>query len=125
MKRNIEKEMVLYTIQKPPKWEIFEKSMVDMYIRMFEKYFKEKTLIKKGNLVEIRYEDFILNPLNEIERTYSELDLNGFDKNKEIFNKYINSQSRIKTQKYEIDENIKNKIYNYLKFTIDKWGYNI
>ncbi len=42
-----------------------------------------------------------------------------------IFVKYINSQSRIKTSKYEIDEGAKNRIYNYLKFTIDKWGYNI
>jgi hypothetical protein len=125
MKRNIEKEMVLYTIQKPPKWKIFEKSMVDIYIRMFEKYFNEKDLIKKGNLVELRYEDFILDPLNQMERTYSVLNLDGFNKNKELFIKYINSQSVIKTQKYEIDEVTKNKIYNYFKSTIDKWDYNI
>ena len=124
MKRNIEKEMILYTLQKPPKWEFFEKSMVDMYKRMFTKYFNEKKLIKKGNLVEIKYEDFILNPLIDIERIYSELNLDGFNKNKEIFMEYIKSQSKIKTQKYRIDEITKNKIYNYFKFTIDKWQYN-
>ena len=37
---------------------------------------------------------------------------------------YIKSQSKIKTQKYRIDEITKNKIYNYFKFTIDKWQYN-
>ncbi len=125
MKRNIEKEMVLYTIQNPPKWEIFEKSMVDLYNRMFEKYFNEKKLIKKGNIVELRYEDFILNPLNQIERIYSELNLNDFNKNRESFINYIKSQSRIRTQKYDIDEEYKNKIYNYLKLTIDKWHYTI
>ena len=124
MKRNIEKEMILYTLQKPPKWEFFEKSMVDMYKRMFTKYFNEKKFIKKGNLVEIKYEDFILNPLIDIERIYSELNLDGFNKNKEIFMEYIKSQSKIKTQKYRIDEITKNKIYNYFKFTIDKWQYN-
>jgi len=49
MKRSIEKEMTLYTVQKPPSWEIFEKAMVDMYKRMFKKYFEERTLIPKKN----------------------------------------------------------------------------
>ena len=125
MKRNIEKEMTLYTLQKPPNWEVFEKSMIDMYIRMFDKYFKEKNLIKKENLVEIRYEEFISNPLDEIEKIYSNLNIEGFKKNKDVFAKYIKSQSKIKTSKYYIDEGTKNRIYNYLKYTIDKWNYKI
>jgi len=31
-----EKEMTLYTLQKPPKWEVFEEAMVDMYNRIFD-----------------------------------------------------------------------------------------
>jgi hypothetical protein len=125
MKRNIEKEMVLYTLQNPPRWEVFEKSMVDMYNRMFKKYFEEMKLIKKENIIEVRYEDFIKNPLFEIEKIYSHLNLKDFDKNKEVFMKYIQSQSKIKTQKYNIDEKTKNKIYNYFKYAIDKWNYDI
>jgi len=125
MKRNIEKEMVLYTIQNPPKWEIFEKSMVNMYKRMLTKYFEEKKLIKNGNFVQIKYEDFISNPLNGIEKIYSDLNLNGFNKNKEFFIKYIESQSKIKTNNYKFDDKTKNLIYNYFKFTIDKWKYNV
>ena len=80
------------------------------------------------NVDELRrtlYEDFIINPLIEIEKIYYKLNLIGFNNNKEIFNKYIKSQSKIKTHKYEIDEITKDKIYNYFKFAIDKWGYNI
>jgi hypothetical protein len=125
MKRNIEKEMVLYTLQNPPKWDVFEKSMVDMYLRMFDKYFEEKNLISKDNLFEIRYEDFLSDPLDGVESIYSILGIDGFNENKDLFIKYIKSQSVIKTQKYKIDEETKNKIYNYFKFTIDKWGYDI
>ena len=57
MKRNIEKEMTLYCIQKPADEENFEIAMVEMYNKMYEKYFEEKKLIPKGNLVEVRYED--------------------------------------------------------------------
>jgi hypothetical protein len=125
MKRNIEKEMILYTIQNPPEWNIFEKSMVNMYNRMFKKYFNDINFIKTENFIELKYEEFLLNPLFEMERIYNKLNLNGFDKNKEIFNKYIKSQTKIKTQKYKIDKKTKDKIYSFFKFTIDKWDYNI
>ena len=125
MKRNIEKEMILYCLQKPPKWETFEKAMVDMYIRMFDKYFKDIQHIPQENIFEVRYEDLIKNPLNEIQKIYSSLQIKGYEKNKEIFEKYIKSQQKIKTYSYTIEDKTKEKIYNYLKDTIDMWGYSI
>jgi hypothetical protein len=125
MKRNIEKEMTLYTLQTPPKWEIFERSMVYIYNRMFKKYFEDSRLIPKGNLIEIKYENFIINPLNEIEKIYKELGIFGFGNSKKRFIKYINSQSKIKTFEYSIDKQLKKKIYNYFKTTIDMWKYDI
>ncbi|MEA3457993.1 MAG: sulfotransferase, partial [Candidatus Thermoplasmatota archaeon] len=125
MKRNIEKEMTLYTVQKPPPWEIFEKAMVAMYKRMFKKYFEERALIPKRNLFEVKYEDFVSNPLGHMEKIYKELDLKHFDKNKEIFKKYIASQSHIKSSKYEISPQLQQHIFHMLKDTIDRWGYTI
>jgi hypothetical protein len=125
MKRNIEKEMTLYTLQTPPKWETFERAMVYIYTNMFKKYFEERKLIQDGNLVEIKYEDFIKNPLREMEIIYKEIGLSGFGNSKIKFIKYIDSQSKIKTFKYSIDKQFKKKIYDYFKFTIDMWGYDI
>lgn len=125
MKRNIEKEMVLYTLQNPPKWEKFEKEMVDLYKRMFKKYFKGKKLILKENIVEVKYEEFIKKPLQEIKRIYRKLDLKKFEENKERFKEYIESQSDIKTAKYSIDKKLKKRIYKQLHETIDLWGYDI
>ena len=123
MKRNIEKEMTLYCLQKPGDSLEFEKALVDLYNGMFENYFKEKKLINNGNLAEVRYEDLITQPLKEVERIYRELDLPGFNENKERLEKYIKTQKNVRTCKYNIDEELKNKIYNYFKFTIDQWGY--
>lgn len=125
MKRNIEKEMTLYTLQTPPKWKVFEEAMVDMYKRIFKKYFEERKLIPDGNLVEVRYEEFIANPLHEMEGIYKELGLPGFENSKNKFKKYIDSQSKIRAYKYSIDEQLKNKIYEYFKYTIDLWGYDV
>ncbi len=75
--------MTLYCVQKPMDQENFEIAMVEMYNRMYEKYFEEKKLIPKGNLVEVRYEDLKENPYDVIKKIYKELNIQGFEKNEE------------------------------------------
>lgn len=123
MKRNIEKEMTLYCVQKPMDQENFEIAMVEMYNRMYEKYFEEKKLIPKGNLVEVRYEDLKDNPYEVIKKIYKELNLQGFEKNEEKLKNYIKTQLKINIYNYNLDEKQKNKIYLNFKKTIDFWKY--
>ncbi|HEC95287.1 MAG TPA: sulfotransferase, partial [Thermoplasmatales archaeon] len=125
MKRDIDAEMSLYCVQKPEEEEVLEKAMVELYNRMFEKYFEEKKLIPEGHLVEVKYEDFITNPLREIKRIYQELGLPNFEESEDEFKQYILSQSKIRTHRYSIDEELKKKIYSYFKLTIDQWGYDV
>jgi hypothetical protein len=123
MKRNIEKEMTLYCLQNPKNEELIEKTMVKLYNKMFKKYYEEKKIIKKSNLCEVKYEEFLEKPLNELERIYNQIEIPNFDIKKEIFKNYIDSQSTIKIHNYEHHREKKDLIYGYLKHTIDLWGY--
>ncbi len=125
MKRNIEKEMTLYTLQNPPSWDVFEEAMVDMYHRMFSKYHNERSLIPKENLVEVKYEDFVGQPLLHMKKIYQHLDLKEFEKNEEKIQKYIASLSHIKSSTYKIDDELQNHIYSLLRKSIDYWRYSI
>ncbi|MDH7506858.1 MAG: sulfotransferase [Candidatus Thermoplasmatota archaeon] len=58
----------LCCIQTPPEIEQVEESMINLYIKMFSKYIKERELIPTGNLVEIKYEDFIKESLKEVKK---------------------------------------------------------
>jgi len=100
-----------------------EEMILDVYSKLYKKYFEEKNLIPEGNIVEVRYEDFIQQPLNELERIYGGLGLEGFEENKKVFGNYIAAQSRIKTSKYKQDKEIKGRIYKNWKFAFDKLGY--
>jgi hypothetical protein len=64
-----------------------------VYDQTIAQYQDQKQLIAKHNLAEIRYEQFIQNPLNEVERIYRELKLDGFASAKNNFEKYIQEQS--------------------------------
>jgi hypothetical protein len=124
MMRDIEKEMTLYCVQQPQDHSIFESAMVNLYNKMFEKYFVEKLHIPNGNLIEIRYEDLTTNPYHEIEKIHNALGLPGFEACRPNLERYIASQRNVKTHKYILDDQLKHKIYRYFKTTIDMWGYN-
>ena len=112
-----------YCIQKPPKIEQVEESMINLYIRMFKKYLQERNLIPKGNLVEIKYENFIEEPLKGIKEIYDSLSLNSFNDYKEDFEKYLATQNNIKLSSYNLSEEIKEKIYDRWGFTFKEFGY--
>jgi len=93
------------------------------YQKIFEKFFKDKEKIPVGNLVEVRYEDFIEDPLNELERIYKTLKLPDFNESKSLFRDYVSKASDFKVHKYELDDELRKKIYEKWKFTIDRWDY--
>jgi hypothetical protein len=119
MKRNIEKEMTLYCVQTPQDVEDFEEALVNLYKIIFKKYFHDKKLIAKGNLIEIRYEELIADPYITIKNIYEKLKLKGFLGFENKLKEYIKTQSKIKTYEYKIDEKTKNKINGYFKEEID------
>jgi len=125
MKRNIETEMTLYAIQNPPAWNQFESAMVDLYLRMFHKYQQEKTLIPKGNLIEIQYETFIRTPVEEMKRIYQTLGFSDFQTKKTIFQQFVAAQTTIKKKKYSIDPTLKSHIYDLMNEAIDFWEYTV
>jgi len=125
MKRDIESEMPLYCVQQPGDDDFIERAMADLYNQMFEKFFKERGSIPDGNFTSVKYENLIARPLDEVERVHKELGLPGFEENRDTFAGYIDAQKEIKPHVYNIDKQLKEKIYNYWKYTIDRWEYDI
>ena len=100
-----------------------EGHMLDLYAQMYKKYFEARNLIPEGNLVEIKYEDFIKNPLENVEKIYTTLGLKNFEASKKFFSDYASSQKFFKASSYNVDPVIKEKLYNKWKFVFDEFGY--
>jgi hypothetical protein len=114
----------LYCIQTPPGIEDVERMMMELYARMFKKYLDERSHIPKGNLVEIKYETFLQQPLEELRRTYSELELDGFTESEQAFREYVQSQKSVKTHQYNIDDALRKKIIEKWDFIFEAFGYD-
>ena len=114
----------IYCLQKHDMLKL-EEHMLDLYAQMYKKYFEERNLIPKGNLVEIKYEDFIQNPLQNVEKIYTTLGLKGFEKSKKMFSEYAISQKYFKASNYTVEPDIKDKIDKKWKFVFDMFGYEM
>ena len=68
----------LWALQTPDITQLVDDS-VRLYPALMKKLFAERQLIPAGQLVEVRYEELLANPVNTLRRVYSELDLPGFE----------------------------------------------
>ena len=114
----------LYCLQTPPPFEQVEGHLLDMYEHMYKKYLLERSLIPQGQLVEVKYEDFIADPLIELKHIYNELDLGRFSRVEKRFHAYMLSQSEIHARDYVVSDEVKRKVLSRWGFAFDAFGYD-
>jgi hypothetical protein len=103
--------------------EEIETQVIQNYQRLMKSFFKQKKLISEEKFIEIRYEDLVSDPIKEVKRIYSKLQLSGFQQAKPHMQAYLEKQKEYKTNVYQIDKQIINHVYENWKFTIDLWDY--
>ena len=119
MRHNVLKQLALQDTTE----EDLEGHVIHDYIRLMERYFKEKENIPKEQLVELRYEDLIADPIRQVKAIYEKLQLPGFERALPEMKKYLERQAKYKTNVYAIDKKIIEYVHENWKSTIDRWGY--
>lgn len=114
----------LYCVQSPPPFEEVEESMMDLYVEMYRAYLKERALIPDDNVVDVCYENFVREPVKEVERIYRAVDLPGFDRMRKAFSRYVLSQEEVSAHEYEVDEEVREKVYRRWGFVFEEFGYD-
>ncbi len=102
-----------------------ENNILWIYDRMMRTYLRDRSLIPKENLVEVRFEDFEKAALSELEKIYAMLRMPGFQTSKNAFDSYIQSQKSYAKNKYGMPEETVKKILKQWKFAMDEWNYSI
>ena len=103
--------------------EEIEKQVIKNYIRLMKSFFEQKEQIQKDRFVEIKYEDLISDPIEQVKRIYATLKLPGLEKAMPEMLKYLEHQLAYKTNVYTIDNKIVHHVDKNWKFTIDHWRY--
>ena len=105
------------------KQDEIEEFVFDGYEALLKKYLFDRKLISSEKLVEIKYEEFIKDPLAVLKQVYEQLNLDGFEKAKEHIKKELESYSNYQKNVFETDQEIKDKIIERWRFAFDEFNY--
>ena len=105
-------------------YEAVDRFILDFYKEVYRRYFSEKGLIPKGNLVEVRYEDFVKKPVYTLKTVYKTLKIKGFEQAKPAFERYVKLHEDYQPYTYKIDESIRKKVYDEWGFAFKEFGYS-
>jgi omega-hydroxy-beta-dihydromenaquinone-9 sulfotransferase len=112
----------IYTLQNWDEEEM-QQVILENYREMYEKYNRDRSLIPEGNLIDIKYEDFIRNPLAHMKRIYKELGLYGYEEAEPYFKEHISTQTAYMPNKHYLGVEYVNKVNSYWSSIIDQLGY--
>ena len=117
----------LYSVQglhNPPHLDPWlDDYVLDMFARLTEDYEEDRHLIPKDRLVELRYEDFVKDPVASMRDIYRRLDIPNFDQAEAPMRAFLGERSEHKVSRYDMPLALKRKIVERLKPYIDRFGY--
>ncbi|MBN1624462.1 MAG: sulfotransferase [Clostridia bacterium] len=113
----------LYDLQYMADDDELEETQLNVYEALYKKYFEQKNLIPEGNLIEIKYESFIKEPLKHIKNIYTDLGLSGYEEAEKEFKAHIDAEKQYTPNSYSYDEKKLAKIKERLSFAFEGLDY--
>lgn len=112
----------IYALQNTKEVDV-NKIILDTYSQMTSRYLEERSLIPKGQLVELAYHDFIRNPLENLRNVYNDLNLPEFREIEEKLRNFTKKQREFVELKHQIPDFEKNRVNEAWKESFQNWGY--
>lgn len=105
--------------------EGFELEVLKTYKSLIDRYEEQKMLIPEGNLVELRFEDFEADPVENTRQIYNTLQLGDFDKVRANIEQYAGSKRGFKKNRYNYDSHTVELVDRWCSSTIQRWNYHL
>jgi len=107
-----------------PRGEGLEEQVYQTFLRMYRAYERDRPLLGRAQLCEVRYEDLIADPIGQMRRVYQELELGEFEKVLPELEKFLASQAGYQRNRYEIPPETRAEIARRWGAFIQKYGYS-
>jgi hypothetical protein len=85
-----------------PDEEILKEFVLDSLPRMYQAYWASRQNIPAGQLCEIRYEDLVRNPVEQVRQIYDDLDLGDFGAAEAAVRRYTSGLAEYQTNQFTL-----------------------
>ena len=101
----------------------FSNIIINSYSKIMGRYFEDKSLIPSGQLIELRYETFIENPIECMKDIYEKIDVVDFNFCETAMRAYAFKQKNYSMLKHHLAMEEKNKVAKEWKEVIEYYEY--
>jgi omega-hydroxy-beta-dihydromenaquinone-9 sulfotransferase len=106
-----------------PRGDGLEENVFATLTRMYEAFDRDRPLLGPGQFCEVRYEQFVADPLAEMQRVYQELELGDFEPARPGVEAYLADQKDYKTNRYQITPEMRAEIARRWGRYLEQYGY--
>ncbi len=107
-----------------PTYEGLDEHVFTTFARMYEVFERDRGLIPAGQFCEVRYEDLVARPIEQIERVYDELKLGGFEAVRPAMEAYFAQKADYKTNRYQLPPELAAEINRRWASFFQRYGYS-
>lgn len=123
------KKLITSTIPTLTFQNISETEIEQIIFRLYKEivgdYEATKHLIPKGNLVEVKFEDFEKDTVGGLKNIYNTLSINGYQNAEKHFIAYANAQKKYQKNTYSFSRQKVEEIKQHWNFSIEQYGYEL
>jgi len=95
----------------------------DTFRHMYEVFEQTEGLIPEGNLCEVRFEELVANPVEQIHNVYDQLGLGGFEEALPALQKHVEGMAGYQKNRFELDPETSKQIKERWDWYIQRYGY--
>jgi len=103
--------------------ERIEANVLHFHDALMHRFLEDRRLIPEGNLVEVRFDDLEMDPIEQLASIYDSLGLPGFAAAEPAFRSYLDSISGYRKNAYELSRGIIEVVNRHWPYAFDAWGY--
>lgn len=105
------------------RWEEVTAAVRSNFVTMMRRFRRDRESIPRGSLVELRFEDLEGDPLGELERVYSALDLPDWPRARTHMADYLDTLTGYRKNRHRIDPSIIEVVDRDWGEVVGEWGY--
>lgn len=107
-----------------PTFAGLEEYVLTTFSRMYQRLEETRHLVRPERFYELRYEDLVKNPVDEMRRLYDHLQLDGFDVYRPRLEKYLETIKGYETNRYTMTDTQRTEVEKRWGDVIRRYGYS-
>jgi hypothetical protein len=101
-----------------------EDHVLNTFVRMYECFEQDRELVPPGRLIDVRYEDLVADPVDQMRDVYERLDLGDFWAVETAIAEYAAKSHDYKTNKYTLPPEVADRVRGRWAPYFQRYGYN-